>query len=58
MNPKNPQFKNLFFGIAGISALAYGGSAFADAVKEVQVKKINAEIELNLQKVIHNHLPL
>ena len=49
MNPKNPQFKNLFFGIAGISALAYGGKAAAEAVKEVQVKKYNAQIELNLQ---------
>ncbi len=49
MNPKNPQFKNLFFGIAGISALAYGGKAAAEAVKEVQVKKYNAEIELDLQ---------
>lgn len=50
MNPKNPQFKNLFFGIAGISALAYGGKSAAEAVKEVQVKKYNAEIELKLQK--------
>ena len=50
MNPKNPQFKNLFFGIAGISALAYGGKTAAEAVKDVQVKKYNAEIELNLQK--------
>lgn len=50
MNPKNPQFKNLFFGIAGISALAYGGKAAAEAVKEVQVKKYNAQIELDLQK--------
>ena len=49
MNPKNPQFKNLFFGIAGISALAYGGKAAAEAVKEVQVKKYQAEIELDLQ---------
>lgn len=49
MNPKNPQFKNLFFGIAGISALAYGGKAAAEAVKEVQVKKYNAQIELDLQ---------
>ena len=49
MNPKNPQFKNLFFGIAGISALAYAGEAAAEAVKEVQVKKYNAEIELDLQ---------
>ena len=50
MNPKNPQFKNLFFGIAGISALAYGVKTAAEAVKDVQVKKYNAEIELNLQK--------
>lgn len=50
MNPKNPQFKNLFFGIAGISAIAYSGKALAEAVKEVQVKKYSAAIELNLQK--------
>ncbi len=50
MNPKNPQFKNLFFGIAGISALAYGGKTAAEAIKDVQVKKYNADIELNLQK--------
>lgn len=50
MNPKNPQFKNLFFGIAGVSALAYGGKALAEAVKEVQVKKYSADIELNLQR--------
>ncbi len=50
MNPKNPQFKNLFFGIAGISALGYSGKAAAEAIKEVQVKKYNADIELNLQK--------
>ncbi len=50
MNPKNPQFKNLFFGIAGISALGYGGKVAGDAIKEVQVKKYSADIELNLQK--------
>ena len=50
MNPKNPQFKNLFFGIAGVSALAYGGKVAGEAVKDVQVKKYNAETELNLQK--------
>ena len=50
MNPKNPQFKNLFFGIAGISALAYAGKAASEAVKEVQVKKYSADIELDLQR--------
>lgn len=50
MNPKNPQFKNLFFGIAGVSALAYGGKTAAEAIKDVQVKKYNAETELELQR--------
>jgi len=50
MNPKNPQFKNLFFGISGISALAYGGKSLVEAIKEVQVKKYSAEVELDLQK--------
>ena len=40
----------MFFGIAGVSALAYGGKSCAEAVKEVQVKKYSADIELNLQK--------
>lgn len=50
MNPKNPQFKNLFFGISGISALAYGGKTLTEAIKDVQVKKYNAQTELDLQK--------
>ena len=50
MNPKNPQFKNLFFGISGISTLAYSGKTFAEAIKDVEVKKYNAETELNLQR--------
>ena len=50
MNPKNPQFKNLFFGISGISALAYGGKTLTEAIKEVQVKKYNADTELDLQR--------
>ena len=50
MNPKNPQFKNLFFGIAGVSALAYTGKSASEAVKEVQVKKYSADIELDLQR--------
>ena len=39
MNPKNPQFKNLFFGIAGISGAAYLGTTATNAIKDVQVKK-------------------
>ena len=50
MNPKNPQFKNLFFGITGVSALAYGGKTAAEAIKDVQVKKYNAQTELELQR--------
>ncbi len=50
MNPKNPQFKNLFLGISGVSALAYGGKTTTEAIKDVQVKKYNAETELDLQK--------
>lgn len=46
----NPQFKQLFFGITGITAVSYGGKLTGDAIKEVQVKKINAETELELQK--------
>lgn len=50
MNPNNPQFKNLFIGISGVSALAYGGKTLTEAVRDVQVKKYQAEIELDLQK--------
>ena len=50
LDTANPQFKQLFFGITGLTALGYGGKLVGDAIKEVQVKKINAETELNLQK--------
>lgn len=50
MNPKNPQFRNLFFGITGISAIGYCGKVGTEALREVEVKKYNAETELNLQK--------
>lgn len=50
MNPKNPQFKNLFFGISSVTALAYGGKTFFEAIKDVQVKKYSADVELDLQK--------
>ena len=50
LDTSNPQFKQLFFGITGLTALGYGGKLVGDAVKDVQVKKINAETELQLQK--------
>ncbi len=50
LDTNNKQFKQLFFGIAGLSAVGYAGKLAGDAIKEVQVKKINAETELDLQK--------
>lgn len=50
MNPKNPQFKNLFFGISGITALGYCGKTVVEALKDVEVKKYSANVELDLQK--------
>lgn len=50
LDSDNKQFKQLFFGIAGISAIGYAGKITGDAIKEVQVKKINAQTELDLQK--------
>jgi len=46
----NKQFKNLFFGVTGATSAAYLGQLTAGAVKDVQVKKYNADTELNLQK--------
>ena len=40
----------LFGGITGITAIGYGGKLAGEALKEVQVKKINAQTELDLQK--------
>lgn len=50
LDMENPQFKMLFYGVTGLSALSYGGSALGEAVKDVQVKKINAQTELELQQ--------
>lgn len=50
LDTENPQFKMLFLGITGLSAFSYMGKALGEAVKDVQVKKINAETELDLQK--------
>ena len=50
LDTSNPQFKQLFFGITALTAIGYGGKLVGDAVKDVQVKKINAETELQLQK--------
>lgn len=50
LDTDNKQFKHLFFGIAGLSAIGYTGKLAGEAIKEVEVKKINAETELDLQK--------
>lgn len=50
LDPSNPQFKQLFFGVTGVTAIGYLGKLVGDAIKDVQVKKINAETELDLQK--------
>lgn len=49
LDTNNKQFKQLFFGITGITALSYGGKLTGDAIKEVQVKKLNAQTEIELQ---------
>ncbi len=49
LDTDNKQFKQLFFGITGLTAISYGGKLAADAIKEVQVKKINAQTEVELQ---------
>jgi len=50
LDSDNPQFKLLFLSITGLSAISYGGKSLGEAVKEVQVKKMNAQTELDLQK--------
>ena len=50
LDTDNKQFKQLFFGIAGLSALGYAGKLAGEAIKEVEVKKLNAQTELDLQK--------
>jgi len=50
MNSDNKHFQNLFLGISSISGLSYIGKTVFEAIKDVQVKKYNANIELDLQQ--------
>lgn len=50
LDTSNPLFRNLFLGVTGVTALSYGGKVIGEAVKEVQVKKMNANTELELQQ--------
>ena len=52
IEPDNKQFQQLFYGTTALAAIGYGGKLLGDAVKEVQVKKINAQTELNLQQML------
>lgn len=50
IEPDNAQFQQLFVGTTALAAISYGGKLLGDAVKEVQVKKYNAQTEVELQK--------
>lgn len=50
LDTDNAQFKALFLGTTGLTAVGYGGKLLGDAVKEVQVKKYNADTEAELQQ--------
>ena len=50
IEPDNKQFQQLFVGTTALAAVTYGGKLIGDAIKEVQVKKINAQTELDLQR--------
>lgn len=50
LDTENPQFKMLFLGMTGLTAFSYAGKTVGEAVKDVQVKKMNAQTELDLQK--------
>lgn len=50
IEPDNQQFQQLFVGTTALAAISYGGKLLGDAIKEVQVKKYNAQTEIELQK--------
>lgn len=50
LDTDNKQFKALFLGTTGAAAIGYGGKLMGDAIKEVQVKKLNADTEAELQQ--------
>lgn len=50
LDTDNKQFQQLFWGMTGAAALSYGGKLAGDAIKEVQVKKFNAQTEIELQQ--------
>ena len=50
LDTENKQFRALFLGTTGLTAVGYGGKLAGDAIKEVQVKKLNADTEAELQQ--------
>ena len=50
LDTENKQFRALFLGTTGLTAVGYGGKLAGDAIKEVQVKKYNADTEAELQQ--------
>ena len=50
LDTDNKQFKALFLGTTGLAAIGYGGKLVGDGIKEVQVKKLNADTEVELQQ--------
>lgn len=54
MNINSKPLRALALGISGITAIGYAGEQAVNAVREVEVKKMNNETELNLQKNLVN----
>lgn len=50
LDTDNKQFRALFLGTTGLTAVGYGGKLAGDAIKDVQVKKLNADTEAELQQ--------
>jgi hypothetical protein len=50
LDTENKQFRALFLGTTGLTAVGYGGKLAGDAIKDVQVKKLNADTEVELQQ--------
>lgn len=50
VNPHSPLLKMVFGGMAAVTTVGYVGAKTVEAVKEVEVIKENAKIELDLQK--------
>ncbi len=50
LDTENKQFKALFLGTTALTAIGYGGKLVGEAIKDVQVKNMNADTEAELQQ--------